>query len=245
MLDCHDGRAGEHVLPARAKVGEHPRPRLVVLDHLDHDEIIACGLTVPLTPARTDRPCDWLFTVDTSRALAALLEPHRLMVAGALCDSERTSDQLVVQTGLTPPAVLQAIGALRHAGLVEVRGDGYILPADRLRDLAVATADAQVPMDPFIGYGMTDDERVVLARFFNGRNLRQLPVDRSTRLIVLERLALEFDIGVRYDEAEVNRTLRTFHPDVAALRRHLVDEQLLDRDHGEYWRAGGRIPSTA
>jgi hypothetical protein len=29
------------------------------------------------------------------------------------------------------------------------------------------------------------------------------------------------------------------HPDTAALRRYLVDEGILDREHGEYWRAGG------
>ena len=34
--------------------------------------------------------------------------------------------------------------------------------------------------------------------------------------------------------------LRAFHPDVAALRRYMVDEQLLDRADGVYWRSGGR-----
>jgi hypothetical protein len=35
--------------------------------------------------------------------------------------------------------------------------------------------------------------------------------------------------------------LRRFHPDVAALRRYLVDEGFLDREAGVYWRAGGRV----
>jgi len=29
------------------------------------------------------------------------------------------------------------------------------------------------------------------------------------------------------------------HPDTAALRRYLVDEGILARDRGDYWRAGG------
>jgi hypothetical protein len=33
--------------------------------------------------------------------------------------------------------------------------------------------------------------------------------------------------------------LRKWHDDTAALRRYLVDEGLLDREAGEYWRAGG------
>jgi hypothetical protein len=59
--------------------------------------------------------------------------------------------------------------------------------------------------------------------------------------VVLDRLSQEFEVGVRYPERQVNATLRRFHPDVAALRRYLVDEGLLDREAGVYWRAGGRV----
>jgi hypothetical protein len=31
------------------------------------------------------------------------------------------------------------------------------------------------------------------------------------------------------------------HPDTATLRRYLVDEGLLDRAGGEYWRIGGTV----
>lgn len=35
--------------------------------------------------------------------------------------------------------------------------------------------------------------------------------------------------------------LRRLHPDHAALRRYLVDEEFLGRANGEYWRIGGTI----
>ena len=57
----------------------------------------------------------------------------------------------------------------------------------------------------------------------------------------LTRLALEFEPGMRYPEREVNQILRRFHPDYAALRRYLVDEGLLSRGEGEYWRSGGPV----
>ena len=177
--------------------------------------------------------------------MTTLLDPARLMVAAALCGTERTTEAVADHTGLDPLVVVQAIGTLRHAGLVRATDRGYVLPPASLRDLARATSEASLPMDQAIGYGMTDDERVVLDRFFSGRTLTHIPVDRAKRLVVLERLALEFDVGTRYDEADVNLTLRAFHPDVAALRRELVDEGMLGRDHGEYWRAGGRVPSIS
>jgi hypothetical protein len=35
--------------------------------------------------------------------------------------------------------------------------------------------------------------------------------------------------------------LQMYHPDHAALRRHLVDEGFLTRADGVYWRTGGRM----
>ena len=58
---------------------------------------------------------------------------------------------------------------------------------------------------------------------------------------MLERIASEFDPGIRYAETEVNAIVARFFLDHAALRRYLVDEGFLERDHGEYWRAGGRV----
>jgi hypothetical protein len=54
------------------------------------------------------------------------------------------------------------------------------------------------------------------------------------------RLAGEFEPGLRYDEREVSFRLQMFHEDYAALRRYLVDEGLLTRADGVYWRSGGR-----
>jgi hypothetical protein len=181
--------------------------------------------------------------MDTS-ALPTLLDPIRLTVAGAVCGRARSTAEISEHTGLDAPVVLQALGALRQAGLVIVTEDRYILPEVALRQLALTTREAPDPMADAIGYGMTDDERVILSRFFSGTSLTQIPTDRAKRVIVLQRLALEFDVGTRYEEAEVNTVLLRFHPDVAALRRHLVDEDFLSRDHGEYWRTGGRAPST-
>ena len=92
----------------------------------------------------------------------------------------------------------------------------------------------------------TDDEvrrrGTVLRAFFDddGR-LRTIPARRAKRLIVLDHLAQLFEPGERFDESEVNRRLREVHPDVAALRRQLVDDGFLTRDRGVYWRSGGSV----
>jgi hypothetical protein len=177
--------------------------------------------------------------------LRLLLDPDRLTVAGALASRQMTTKEIVDVTGRSQRVVLTAIGDLRAAGLVAVDGERYGIDTAALREAALAAAEIDMPMDPIIGYGMTEDEQVILRRFFSGRTLTEIPTSRAKRQVLLQRLALDFDVGRRYTEREVNEILFTFHPDWSTLRRHLVDEGLLDREHVDdqnwYWRAGGRV----
>lgn len=178
--------------------------------------------------------------------IAALLLDHdRLAVAGALAARSMTTDELVAATGRPTRDVLVCVGDLRNAGLVRETDGRYELDLVALRAAAQQQAEVDLPMDPAIGFGMTDDERVVLERFFSGRTLTEFPSQRAKQLVVLQRLALEFDLGRRYTEREVNETLFPFFADWSTLRRHLVDEGFLDRESigggNEYWRSGGRV----
>lgn len=169
-----------------------------------------------------------------------LLEPDRLAVLGAVARERRTAAEVAAHTGLDERAVLEVLAAARQHGVVVAAGGRYGLDAGVLREVARSLPSAP-PAAERIGYGMTADEQAVLARFFRGERLVELPAQRSKRLVVLERLALEFEPGERYAEADVNARLAAFHDDVAALRRALVDEGFLDRADGVYWRAGGRV----
>jgi hypothetical protein len=88
---------------------------------------------------------------------------------------------------------------------------------------------------------VSEDEEAVLRAFLRHGRLTQVPAKESKRRIVLGRISLEFEPGVDYDEATVNVIVGRFSNDHAALRRYLVDEGFLDRDHGRYWRTGGRV----
>jgi hypothetical protein len=169
-----------------------------------------------------------------------LLDPGRLAIVGAIALEARTSVELAATTGRSQDDVLRVLGPLVQAGLVRAEGGRYHLDA-----LALAEVARQLPSEPDasprVTFGMTADEAQLLTRFFVGDRLTELPAQRAARTVVLERLALEFEPGVRYDEGEVNQLLRRFHDDYTTLRRALVDEQLLDRAGGEYWRSGGRV----
>ena len=83
------------------------------------------------------------------------------------------------------------------------------------------------------------DDGAVLENFVDvaGR-LIAIPVQRKKRMAVLRWLVEDFQPARLYSEAEVNRIIGRRHPDFAALRRYLVDEELMQRRRGVYWRTG-------
>jgi hypothetical protein len=83
------------------------------------------------------------------------------------------------------------------------------------------------------------DDRV-LRNFMTGDGrLHTIPSRHAKRLVVLDHIAQSFEPGRTYPEQEVNAILVRFHPDYAALRRYLVEDQFLTREDAVYWRSGG------
>ena len=83
------------------------------------------------------------------------------------------------------------------------------------------------------------DQRVLKNFLTDDGQLRTIPSKQSKLLVVLDRLAQEFEPGRTYPEAEVNEILQGFHPDYAALRRYLVENGFMTREDNVYWRSGG------
>jgi len=81
----------------------------------------------------------------------------------------------------------------------------------------------------------------VLRSFLRDGRLTSMPRPGRKRQIVLEHIVQIFEPGRRYPEVDVNLALRQFWSDTAALRRYLVEADLLDRSGGEYWRIGGQV----
>jgi hypothetical protein len=166
---------------------------------------------------------------DAYTLVSLLADDDRRRVAAALVLGAASVDDVRAQTGLGARAAATAVARLVDGGLV-VRGDDGTLHllGGAFRQATIAAAPERPTPDP-------DG-----ACFVEGRLVR-IPTKRAQKLAVLDRLAQEFEVGVRYTEIQVNAALRRFHDDVAALRRYLVDDGFLDRDAGEYWRSGGTV----
>jgi hypothetical protein len=173
--------------------------------------------------------------------LRALADPERLAIAGVLARRDAGSAALSEALEMPVKRIRSHLNRLTSTGVVRLQPDRrtYRLDPETLR---WAAEQVGPPRDAGMALGAaTEDEEAVLRTFFRNGRLTEIPTKRSKRVIVLQRVALEFEPGRRYDEKEVNVVVGRYFNDYAALRRYLVDEGFLDRDHGQYWRSGGRV----
>jgi hypothetical protein len=180
-------------------------------------------------------------TEEPDDVLRALADPERLSIAGLLARQPYTVSELRQDLDLPVTRLRRHLTRLTSAGVARLQPDRktYRLDPGTLRRVAEAVGP---PREAGLALGAaSEDEEAVLRTFFRNGRLTEIPAKESKRRIVLERIAVEFEPGVRYDEREVNVIVGRFFNDHAALRRHLVDERFLSRDHGEYWRTGGRV----
>jgi hypothetical protein len=173
--------------------------------------------------------------VDADAIVGLLADDSRLRVVAATILEPATTDRIARLAGIAPRRAVEALTKLESGGLIRrTEGGVWEFLPEALTSVAREAHPAAVYDDE------TPAETVLRAFITDGR-LTQIPASRSKRLIVLDRLAAEFEPGHRYDERQVNERLRAWHDDVAALRRYLVDEGFISRDHGTYWRTGGTV----
>jgi hypothetical protein len=173
--------------------------------------------------------------------LRALADPERLAIAGALARAPRTTSELAADLEVPVTRVRRHLSRLGSVGLAGVGTDRrtWSLNPEVLREAAVEVGP---PREAGLALGAAhEEEEAVLKSYFRGGRLVEIPAKQSKRRIVLTRLALEFEAGVSYTERDVNEVLKRFHPDYVSLRRFLIDEDLLSRERGRYWRTGGPV----
>lgn len=161
--------------------------------------------------------------------LKTIADPTRLRILGLLAEQPRSGRELADALGLTAPTVSHHMKRLEEVGVVVATPDAnrriYRLDESLLRDLGDAPR-----AEPLADAAHAKTIRA----FFDGRRLISIPAKRRARVAVLLELLRGFEAGRDYTEAEVNEILREAHPDVAFLRRELVDYRYLTRADGIY-----------
>jgi biotin operon repressor len=170
--------------------------------------------------------------------MKSLADAERLKIAGLLGVEALTPNQIADRLGMKPTRVKHHLEQLLAAGLAHKEGIAYRLDSQALEKLTrQVLAQSHPPAPEFEG----DEFEVKTLRAYISRDgtLKAIPTQHKKLMVILGHLVKNFEPGVQYPENQVNQTLRRFHEDTAALRRYMVDNGLLKREKGVYWRVEG------
>lgn len=168
----------------------------------------------------------------------SLTNVDRLKIVGALAMENLTLDELSGRVQLPIREVFNHAENLTWLGIVRSDGKTYSLDTHALEAMARQALAGQRPQTTEESFEGDDYERKVLADFITPEGkLKSLPAQFKKLLVILHYLVdKEFKPGVRYTEKDVNAALSHYNLDTASLRRYMVDNRLLAREKGEYWR---------
>ena len=66
--------------------------------------------------------------------------------------------------------------------------------------------------------------------------LVSIPVKSNKKIAVLRHIAAELSLDTKYPEKQLNEIIAKFHPDTAAIRRHMIEYGILERNsESVYW----------
>lgn len=178
--------------------------------------------------------------VDALQVFKCLADTSRLAILSGLLRAPMYVELIAERLALSPSTVSFHLKKLEAAGLVTQTKEQYYTVYSASPALLDQTLRAFLTPPE----GAVDAEAAreaayrqkVLDTFFVYGKLKSIPAQRKKRQIVLQEIAGRFVPGKEYPEKEVNLIISEMHDDFCTLRRELVIERLMQRDHGLYWR---------
>ncbi|MBR6786553.1 MAG: metalloregulator ArsR/SmtB family transcription factor [Clostridia bacterium] len=172
--------------------------------------------------------------------LKCLADKSRLQILKSLAIEDMYVERLAERLNLTAPTISFHLKKLQEAGAVSSYKNQYYTMYSlkkevfevRLMDiLQEKSAEAEMQQERDRQY-----RQKVIDTFFEYGKLKAIPAQRKKRRIVLEEIVKDFEMSRRYDEKEVNLIIAAYHDDFCTLRREMIMEGLMQRDHQIYWR---------
>ena len=172
-----------------------------------------------------------------------LADKSRLQILKSLAKEDMYVERLAERLGLSAPTISFHLKKLADAGTVRSYKTQYytmyaletgVFQRTILSLIEEESAEADLQAQRDEAY-----RQKVLKTFFQYGKLLSIPSQKKKERIVLEELVKSFETGREYTEREVNIILADFHDDFCTLRRDMIGEGLMVRDHQVYRRVDG------
>lgn len=164
----------------------------------------------------------------------------RLKIIGLLANQERSVGELAELLDLKEPTVSHHLSLMKELDLVGVRAEGnariYRLNTHALESMSkemFTRSNLATLVDRTADVSW---EQKVLRNYLDGERVKAIPAQYKKQRVLLHWMVEKFEKGVQYPESEVNKIIQHHHPDSAWFRRSLIDQRLMARERGIYWR---------
>ncbi len=170
----------------------------------------------------------------------ALADASRLRVISSLMESPKYVELLAERLELAASTVSFHLKKLEEVGLVTKEKDQYYITYALTKEvfdkpLSAWFESASVATNEEAAREAAYRQKIIDS-FIKYNKIKSIPVQRKKRLVVLEYLLEAFKMDTRYTEREVNIIIADYHDDFATLRRELINERMMAREGGIYWR---------
>jgi ArsR family transcriptional regulator len=178
----------------------------------------------------------------------AFADPMRIRILALLANRSMYGQELAEALGVTTPTISHHISLLKGANLIKVRRENSYRHYE-LNPAGLQTIVENLTVEHLQGLGPSfsaeqslhqlppekQDRKMVEEAFFKDGRLLAIPTQTRQRHYAMEIVAQAFEWGRIYEEQEVNAILKEIHPEVATIRRELIDQKIMLREHGRYW----------
>lgn len=169
-----------------------------------------------------------------------LSDNSRLRIINSLMIEPMYVELLAERLGLSTSTISFHLKKLMDANIVSCRKEQYYaiyslneeILSMNLRDLVKDNRKEE----EMLNQREEKYKEKVIESFFKYNKLKEIPVQRKKKQIVLEKIVESFERDRAYTEKEVNLIIADFHDDFCTIRRDLVGFNLMERKDGIYKR---------
>ncbi|MCY7483195.1 metalloregulator ArsR/SmtB family transcription factor [Paenibacillus alvei] len=173
----------------------------------------------------------------------ALADPTRIKMLILLAEGERNGQDLAEKLFVTPATITHHASKLREASLINERREKnmiyFSLNDYFLKNNAVAAMNLIYRRAEGGAEMLNEDHQrmkdSVIRNFISKEGkLKNIPSQLKKKLIVLEHMVSNLEMGRKYSEKEINEFIKAYHEDFATIRREFIMHQFLYRENDLY-----------
>lgn len=178
--------------------------------------------------------------LDAIKLFKCLADKSRLQILKSLAKEDMWVERLAERLNLTPATISFHLKKLMDAKAVTYYKEQYYTVYSLKQDVFMTNIIDIIKEESDEASKQKERDEAyrekVVNTFFQYGRLKSIPAQRKKELVCLEEISKKFEIGVNYDEKNVNKIIEEIFDDYCTLRRDMISAGIMSREGTTYTR---------